>query len=256
MVSTTEITSQEIVSDNPIHQRLLFAYLKAVPWIRGNVLEIGCGAGRGLELLIDHADSFTAIDKNKALLQQLQLKYPQVDFIHQHIPPLRNIPSNTFDVVISFQVIEHIHQDDLFVQEIHRVLKKGGKAILTTPNKLLSLSRNPWHVREYTAQELEKLVFPYFTKIEKMGVQGNAKVLNYYQENKKSVERIMRWDLLNAQYWLPRQVLQIPYELLNRFNRRKLYKQNLQLVSDITTEDYFLVQDATNSLDLFYVLTK
>ena len=50
MYKTTEITSAEIASDNPVHQRLLFPYVEAAKLVKGNVLEIGCGWGRGLEL--------------------------------------------------------------------------------------------------------------------------------------------------------------------------------------------------------------
>jgi hypothetical protein len=66
--STTEITSHEIVSDNPVHQRLFFAYYEAATITSGNLLEIGVGVGRGLELLTGACDQYTGIDKNGALL--------------------------------------------------------------------------------------------------------------------------------------------------------------------------------------------
>ena len=59
-----------------------------------------------------------------------------------NVPPLK-FDDNSIDFVVTFQVIEHIKDDEKFVQEIHRVLKPGGKLILTTPNILMSLSRNP-----------------------------------------------------------------------------------------------------------------
>ena len=51
-VFTTEITSDSIPSDNPIHQRLLKAYVVAQDFVQGNVLEVGCGEGRGIDLII------------------------------------------------------------------------------------------------------------------------------------------------------------------------------------------------------------
>ena len=47
-VYTTEIASETITSDNPIHQRLLKAYVVAAEMVRGNLLEVGCGEGRGV----------------------------------------------------------------------------------------------------------------------------------------------------------------------------------------------------------------
>ena len=63
---------------------------------------------------------------------------------------------------MTFQVIEHIKDDEKFVQEIHRVLKPGGKLILTTPNILMSLSRNPWHIREYNPTEMNEILKHHF----------------------------------------------------------------------------------------------
>ena len=134
--------------------------------------------------------------------------------------------SNSFDFVITFQVIEHIINDEDFVREIHRVLKKGGKLILTTPNKKMSITRNPWHIREYTIEELQVLLKKYFAAVDANGVFGNEKIMEYYRKNKESVARITRFDIFDLQHRLPRQLLQIPYDILNRLNRKKLLNKN------------------------------
>ena len=51
-VYTTEIASDSVASDNPIHQRLLKAYVLAVDYVQGNLLEVGCGEGRGIDWLL------------------------------------------------------------------------------------------------------------------------------------------------------------------------------------------------------------
>nr|WP_293833010.1 class I SAM-dependent methyltransferase [uncultured Arsenicibacter sp.] len=255
MYKTTEITSAEITSDNPVHQRLLFPYVEAAKIVSGNVLEIGCGWGRGLQLLTQAADHYTGIDKNAELIASLQNAYPQSTFIQANIPPLAGLADNTFDYIVTFQVIEHIENDDLFIKEAFRVLKPGGKLLLTTVNKTFSLTRNPWHVREYLADELKNLMLRYFPTVKTEGVHGNNKVMTYYEQNKQSVQKFTRWDILNLQYRLPRWMLQIPYDIANRMNRNRLLQQD-GLAAEIQYTDYMVSQNPAGSLDFFYIAQK
>jgi SAM-dependent methyltransferase len=255
-VFTTEITSESIPSDNPIHQRLFRPYVLIKEWIQGDVLEVGCGEGRGIDMILEKAKSYTAIDKIEPVILELGKKYPSGKFLSGNIPPLYPFEDNSFDRVVSFQVIEHIEDDHLFLKEINRVLKPGGTAWITTPNRPLSLSRNPWHIREYTAKELTDLAANYFRKVEMKGIAGNDKVMQYHDRNRKSVQRLMRWDVFDLQYKLPASILRVPYEFMNRLNRNKLKDQSDELVMSINQSDYLLTNDAESALDLFLVVTK
>jgi SAM-dependent methyltransferase len=255
-IYTTEITSEEIASDNPIHQRLFKAYVVAKDYIRGQVLEVGCGEGRGIDTLLPLAESFTAVDKIEPVIAGLQQRFPTGKFMAMNIPPLSGLADNTYDSIVSFQVIEHIQNDALFLKEIHRVLKPGGAALLTTPNRSMSLSRNPWHIREYLPQELANLAKKFFPQVEMKGITGNKKVMEYHEENRRSVNRIMRFDIFNLQYRLPAFMLRLPYEILNRRNRNKLQSADNTLVANIHHDDYIVVDDATNALDLLLIVRK
>jgi len=255
-VYTTEITSEEIASDNPIHQRLFKAYVVAKDYVQGNLLEVGCGEGRGINLMMERTTSYTAIDKIAPVIEDLQKKYPQGKFTSMNIPPFGGVADNQFDSVVSFQVIEHIQDDRGYLKEIHRVMKPGSVALITTPNRKMSLSRNPWHVREYLADELKNLASTIFSQVEMKGITGNAKVMAYYEENKKSVNRIMKWDILNLQYRLPAFMLRVPYEILNRRNRNKLQSGDETMVMDIHHEDYLVTDDAASALDLLLIVRK
>ncbi|MEO9965654.1 MAG: class I SAM-dependent methyltransferase [Reichenbachiella sp.] len=253
---TTEIASDKIVSDNPIHQRLLQAYHEAIPYIKGKVLEPGCGEGRGIALLSPAADEYVALDKIEDVIKELKHKFPSVDFRQAVFPPFHQLEDDYFDTVISFQVIEHIKDDRLFLEEIHRVLKPGGQAIITTPNIKMSLSRNPWHEREYTNKELKDLAGSIFSKVEMKGIAGNEKVMEYHEQNRASVARITRFDIFNLQYHLPNALLRIPYDILNRLNRNNLQKQDEGLVTEIDRTDYYLRDQEEDNLDLFCIVTK
>ena len=250
-ITTAERVSRE-QSDNYVFQRSLLAYHKAAELIEGDVLEIGTGEGYGAEVLAQHATRFITIDKTTP---ERIYQAGNVEFVEAAVPPIP-AENNSFDYVVSFQVIEHIKRDFDFVREVHRVLKPGGKFIVTTPNAPMSLTRNPWHVREYRSEELTNMLECNFSKVEAMGVFGNEKVMEYYEKNRRSVQKITRFDLLRLQYLLPRFMLKWPYDLLNRLNRRRLLKKNRELTTSITMDDYYIAPVAQECFDLFYIAEK
>ena len=251
-IHTAERVSNRDASDNYVFQRSILAYYKAAELVSGDVLEIGTGMGYGVEVVAPAADKYVTIDKSCAYNVELPAN---AEFRQMTVPPL-DFADESFDYVISFQVIEHIKNDKEFVAEASRVLRKGGKFIVSTPNAPMSLTRNPWHVREYTAEELKELLSKEFSQIDMMGVSGNEKIMKYYEANRRGVERITRFDILDLQHRLPRWMLQIPYDILNRLNRRRLLDQNNELTSSITMEDYSIEAVTEECFDLYFIAQK
>ena len=251
-IHTAERVSNRDASDNYVFQRSILAYYKAAELVSGDVLEIGTGMGYGVEVVAPSAKRYITIDKSRAYNVEL---HANAEFREMTVPPL-DFADESFDYVISFQVIEHIKNDKEFVAEVSRVLRKGGKFIVSTPNAPMSLTRNPWHVREYTAEELKALLSTNFSNIEMMGVGGNEKIMEYYEANRQGVERITRFDVLDLQHRLPRWILQIPYDILNRLNRRRLLDQNNELTSSITMEDYSIEAVTEECFDLYFIAQK
>lgn len=256
IIQTAERHSAKLPSDNVMHQRHMIAYSEAAKRVSGQVLEIGSGEGYGIEYLSSKADHYHAIDKFPSQYNLSDSERKKVHFHQMSVPPLENITDNSFDFVVSFQVIEHIKDDDFFIREIYRVLKPGGKLILTTPNREMSITRNPWHIREYLASELQNLALRVFETVDLKGVFGSDKVMKYYRANKDSVAKITRFDIFNLQYKLPRQLLQIPYDILNRINRNKLHKSNIDTVNHIKLTDFILKDSAEGCFDFFVVAEK
>ncbi|MFI3281403.1 MAG: class I SAM-dependent methyltransferase [Rikenellaceae bacterium] len=240
-------------SDNFVLQRSRLAYYAAAERIWGRVLEIGTGSGYGVEVIAPHAAHFVTIDKHRPSSSVISGK--NVEFLEATVPPLP-FDDESFDCVISFQVIEHIKDDHNFIAEVKRVLRPGGCFIVSTPNIIMSLTRNPWHVREYTKEQFSALLSPQFSSIEALGVAGDESIMAYYEKNREGVKRITRFDILNLQYRLPRWMLQIPYDILNRLNRNKLLKENNSLTASITMDNYRLEPVSDGSFDLFYIATK
>ncbi|MBE50391.1 MAG: SAM-dependent methyltransferase [Flavobacteriales bacterium] len=256
VIQTAERSSHKDPSENVIFQRHLIAYKEASKLISGSVLEIGSGEGYGLKELSKKSDKYLAVDKYNTEIPESILSESNVQFKQMNVPPLSGIPDNSVDYVVTFQVIEHIVDDKAFISEIYRVLKKGGRLILTTPNKLMSLSRNPWHIREYSPQEMIEIVKTSFNHFDILGIFGNDKVTKYYEKNKRSVQKYQRLDFLNLEKNLPRWILRIPYDILNRLNRYKLQDNNEDLVAKIKYSDYYIEPHNDMCLDFFCIATK
>lgn len=223
--------------DNFVYQRSRLAYDFASRLVSGRTLEVGTGTGYGVGMLSPHCERFITVDKE---LPSSFFQAENVEYYRMTIPPL-DFQDGEFDCVVSFQVIEHVRHDVRAVAEMSRVLRDGGRLVISTPNSEASLTRNPWHVREYTEETLRCLLGTAFREVEMYGVVGNDKVNRYYEANRESVRKVVRFDVLDFQHRLPRQLLRFPYDILNRINRRKLHHCNTSLTESISMEDYSVV---------------
>lgn len=256
-METAERVSMNEMADNYVFQRHLIAYQEATKLIKGKVIELGSGSGYGAGVLL-HAGitEYLALDKFPTHFPAAVAGNPVLTFRQMNFPTLAGVPDHYFDYAVSFQVIEHIAEDEAFLAEIYRVLRPGGLLILTTPNRKMSLTRNPWHVREYLPTEMVAILNRHFDEVEVKGVYGNDKVMQYYAQNKASVQRITRFDILDLQNRLPRRLLQIPYDLLNRLNRNRIHKADNSLTQSITAADFYLAPLRDDCLDYFALASK
>ncbi len=94
-----------------------------------DVLDTGTGSGHIIQDISKKCKSATSVYLNDERMVKTGYKFKKVN--DEHLP----FANNTFDIVISHHVIEHIPNQKLHLSEIHRVLKKGGTLYLATPNK-------------------------------------------------------------------------------------------------------------------------
>ena len=246
-------------SNNVTYQRSLYAYEYARPLIKGKkVADIGCGNAYGTALMAADAASIVGVDYDQQTLDENRARYKNLanlSFERATVPPIP-FPDNSFDVVTTFQFIEHIHQRREFMIECLRILKPGGTVIITTPNIKRSLARNPYHIHEYTFAEMQTEAGSVTPQFDLQGLNGNEAVRNYYEENGKFVRMILRWDILGLHKILPAKLVAVPYNWITSLMRNKL-QEKVKQTTQITTKDWFLQKDNLDECwDIFLTIRK
>ncbi|RMF21412.1 MAG: methyltransferase domain-containing protein, partial [Deltaproteobacteria bacterium] len=143
----------------------------------------------------------------------------------------------TFDLVINFQVLEHIADEIGFLEGLRARIADGGLLVLTTPNRLKSFSENPYHLREYVADELRSLLARVFSNVEIRGMHGNEKVAAFDAGRERAVKRILRLDPLGLRNYLPRWLVETAFAKLSVVVRRQARQQSS--AEKITPEDFY-----------------
>lgn len=138
--------------------------------------DLGCGSGYRTMLFNEYKRDVTGIDIR-------DYRFPEnkkFSFIHGDIFKSK-LPAKKFDMVFSYDVIEHLEKPELLLKEIHRILKPDGICVLSTPNRyrivnavllLLGKRKYPycinmkyvndypeyWHITEFSYAQLKKLL--------------------------------------------------------------------------------------------------
>lgn len=144
------------------------SYRFAEPYCTGRrVLDLGCGSGYGAARIAGVASAVTGVDIAADAIAFAKARYaaPNLDYRQVVADAALPFDDGSFDVVLSFQVIEHVVDEAGYLREARRVLRPGGVLILITPDRqhrLLPGQRpwNRWHLREYSADRLIALVSP------------------------------------------------------------------------------------------------
>ena len=136
-----------------------------------DVLDVACGEGYGSALLARAARRVTGADIAPALILHARSRYAGIanlDFCQADCATLP-FPDASFDVVVTFETIEHIAAQEAFLDEIRRVVRPGGLVILSCPNKVEYTDKrgvtNEFHIRELYRDELAALLAPRFAHL-------------------------------------------------------------------------------------------
>jgi len=143
-------------------------YIFAGRYVTGkDVLDIACGTGVGTSFLRRAgARSILGLDIAEDAVAYAKARYPACEFAQGDAMNLC-LPSESVDVVVSFETLEHIQEQEKFLIECWRVLRPGGTLICSTPNKTVYRwqGTNPFHFRELTLPRFVDLVSTYFSQV-------------------------------------------------------------------------------------------
>lgn len=202
------IDDQEYNKDSDIYKEHFERYKFSLQFITDKkVLDIACGSGYGSYLIAQSgAQEVWGGDIEQQAIETAKQNY-QEENLHFRVIDVLDIPfdDSYFDVVVSFETIEHVRDVRVFRDELFRVLKPGGKLILSTPNRKVTQRlgiHNPYHLKEFSVEELVGLFGPVSPRASRGRAFRKIKVLGQRPVKKMSLKQ----RLLQQAYFIYRQL--------------------------------------------------
>jgi len=163
-------TESDRIRSEHYHRYLVASLLVA----QKDVLDLAAGEGYGSLLLSEQARSVVGVDVSAEAVDHAARHYrrPNLRFEQGSASALA-FADHSFDVVVSFETIEHLHEQREMLREIRRVLRADGVLIISSPNRPVyqeeNGEKNPFHVRELDFDELDRLLREHFGAIRYLG---------------------------------------------------------------------------------------
>ncbi|MDR4485093.1 MAG: class I SAM-dependent methyltransferase [Nitrospirales bacterium] len=136
--------------------------------------------------------STLSLGVNQKITEHLRNRRSNVRYVAYDDMSRTCFKENSFDIIVCVEGLEHVEEDELFIKNVFRILKKGGLLLMTTPHGDYVPNRIPDHKRHYSKAQLHALLHKYFDSVETWGdVRG---------------DRFHRWGLrewsLRHPYWI------------------------------------------------------
>ncbi|MEP6912450.1 MAG: class I SAM-dependent methyltransferase [bacterium] len=172
----TSVVAKNARKRSPYWGEHVARYLFALPYVANHcTLDIACGDGYGLPLIQKSARGVVGVDISFQAAQNARSELGKGPG-QVVVADGRRLPfaDHSFEAVTSFETLEHLEDRTQFLSELARVLTPKGICILSTPNANYTLPvngkpKNPYHVHEYTPEDLETELSGYFAKTTMLG---------------------------------------------------------------------------------------
>ncbi len=147
------------------------------------VLDVACGVGYGSVYLAQTAKEVLGADISEEAIAYAKKHYQKgnVQFKIMDACGIK-LPDKYFDVVCSFETLEHLNEPLKFMFEVRRLLRENGIFIISTPyaKKTTHTPKNPFHKNEFSPGDFEHLLRKYFKEVEIFGQKRVQSAIHYY----------------------------------------------------------------------------
>lgn len=211
-----------------------------------NVLEVGCGEGWGSNLIAGFAKKVTAIDIDNQAISYAKKKFNRNNLFFRklNIYNLKKI-NHKFDIVVSFQVIEHLKDIDSYLSNIKEKLTKNGILIISTPNKSSNHVKSPYHFNEYTKKEIIKILQKYFNVHSVYGLYADKKIFPIINTRKKYNKLLLKIDPFNLIRFIPLRIQSVIFALGSRIVGFILQQNDSLNFNKINTNNFLFNKNVT-----------
>lgn len=191
------------------------------------ILDIACGSGYGTNFLAERSGYGVGMDVDRGIINYCVNKYKRdnLNFFQIKNGEIMENFKNFFDVIVSFETIEHVNDYHNFLEGLKFYLKSGGTIILSTPNnfKKINPPENKFHKHEFDIKKLYGILKNTFYnyQIEIFGqVKTKIKRSNHYNNTQKNIFRKIISKFINFLYNADKKYL----NLLVNLEHTELYK--------------------------------
>jgi SAM-dependent methyltransferase len=202
-VPPLELTGERTLPDVPAENYWFQRHLAVYEWIGARVagmrvMDMASGEGYGSEVLSRSAESVLGVDANPEAYEHARLRYRRQNLTFERGMVENHGQPSSFDAVVFLQTIEHVQDPEAVLKHFRGLLAPRGVAYVSTPNVLTlapqgeTRSGNPWHVKEYRADEFRELCASVFAEVELLGL-FHARKLRIHELALK-----LGWDRVHA----------------------------------------------------------
>jgi len=238
----------------------LHRYAFALEFVENKiVLDIASGEGYGSNLLSDKAKHVIGVDISEEAISHALKKYKKDNLVFK-VGSVSSIPidQSSIDIVVSFETIEHIHEQKEMLNEIKRVLKPNGMLIMSSPEKAnyedVNKNKNHFHVKELYFSEFNDLVrsnFLFYKYLFQKEIYGTLiapkEDIRRFNEYAGSYDLVKSYDILNKPVFniCIASDLEIPTLGVSYFDANECYNStnnalNIEIVRILNSKTYKL----------------